>query len=81
MQAVVALNVLWHVGAAVAFGGYVPGVVTAVLVNAPFSVYFFRRAAREGWLRPAALWATIPAAVAVHGPGLLGFHALAQAFR
>ena len=37
-----------HVPAAVALGGYAPGVVTAVLVNLPYSVYFLRRSVSEG---------------------------------
>jgi hypothetical protein len=50
IQAVVALNVVWHVAVATTvFHGYVPGVVTAVLINLPFSVYLLRRAVRERW--------------------------------
>ena len=32
-----------HVPAAIALGGYAPGVATAVLVNLPFSIYFLQR--------------------------------------
>ena len=78
VEVVLALNAAWHVAAALTLGGYAPGLVTAVLVNLPFSVYFIRRAAREGWLSPRALWATVPAAVVIHGPGLLGLLALAH---
>jgi hypothetical protein len=46
--------------------------VTAILVNAPFVMYCFRGAARERWVSSAALWATIPAAVILHGPVLVG---------
>lgn len=42
VQAVMALNVLWHVAAAIVLGGYAPGVVTAVLVEAPASVLVYR---------------------------------------
>jgi len=43
------LNVLVpHVPAAIALGGYAPGVGTAVLVNLPFSIYFLHRSSREG---------------------------------
>jgi len=72
VQAVFALNVLVHLAAAVALRGYAPGLLTAVLVNLPFSVAFFTRAARERWLTRRALWGTLPAAIALHGPGLLG---------
>ncbi len=36
-----------HVPAAIALGGYAPGVATAVLVNLPFSIYFLRRAMQK----------------------------------
>ena len=72
LEAAVALNVLAHlVSATVLFRGYGPGLVTAVLVNAPFAVYCFRRAWREQWLGVRALLALIPAAVVLHGPLLL----------
>jgi uncharacterized protein with HXXEE motif len=41
------MNVLTHVGGAVLLGGYAPGLVTAVLVEAPASVILFRRLRRE----------------------------------
>jgi len=73
LQATIGLNVLAHVvTAAVLFRGYGPGLVTAVLVNAPFTVHCFRRAAREHWVSPAAMRATVPAAFLLHGPVLLG---------
>jgi hypothetical protein len=69
IQAAVLLNVLWHVAAAVVlFGGYAPGVVTAVLINLPFSVFLLGRASRERWLGPRALWGLVPAAIVLHGP-------------
>jgi hypothetical protein len=48
VQALVCLNVFVpHVPAAFALGGYAPGLVTAVFINLPFSVYFFRRSLGE----------------------------------
>jgi hypothetical protein len=79
LQATVALNVFSHLGGAAALGGYAPGLATALAVNAPFSVYFFRHAAREQWLGPRALWATLPAALLAHGPGVWGLLALGRA--
>lgn len=71
--ATIALNVGSHVVSAIAIvRGYAPGLVTAALVNAPFAVYLFRRAAREHWLSRRALLWTIPAALALHGPVLVG---------
>lgn len=79
IQATVLLNVVWHVAAAVVlFGGYAPGVGTALLVNLPFSVYLLRRAARERWLGPRALWALAPAAVVLHGPLLAALLVLTE---
>ena len=50
IQAIVAVNVVWHVAVATTvLHGYVPGLVTAVLINLPFSVYLLRRAVRERW--------------------------------
>ena len=37
-----------HGPAAIALGGYAPGVVTAVFVNLPFTIYFLRRSLNEG---------------------------------
>ena len=71
VQAVVAVNALWHAVVAIAVGGYTPGLATAVMVNAPFSVYLFRRASVERWTSRAALALVLPAALVVHGPVLL----------
>ena len=48
-----------HVSAAMAFGGYAPGVVTAVAINLPLTVYFFRRTRREGQLSTGRLAAAL----------------------
>ena len=79
IQATVLLNVVWHAAAAVVlFGGYAPGVATALLVNLPFSVYLLRRAARERWLDRRALWLLAPAAVVLHGPLLAALLVLTE---
>ena len=63
--AVVAAALLWnvllpHVSAMIAFRGYAPGGLTALLVNLPFCVYFFRRSSRDGILtRGEMTWAVI----------------------
>ena len=73
VQAVVLLNVFSHLAAALfVMRGYSPGLLTAVLINLPFSLYLLRRAASEQWLSHRALWLTAPAAIFVHGPLLLG---------
>jgi hypothetical protein len=73
LEAAVGINVVAHLLSAVlVFRGYCPGLATALLINAPFAIYCFRRALREHWLSGAALRATIPAALVLHGPILLG---------
>jgi hypothetical protein len=73
LEAVVGLNVIAHVlSALLVFHGYGPGLVTALLINAPFAIYCFRRVRRERWVSTAALAAMVPAALIVHGPILLG---------
>lgn len=72
LEAAVGVNVVAHViSAVVVFHGYGPGLATAVTINAPFALYCFRRARREQWLSPAALLATVPASLVLHGPILL----------
>jgi hypothetical protein len=72
-EAVVGLNVIAHVlTALLVFHGYGPGLATALLINTPFAFYCFRRAHRERWVSTMALGATVPAALILHGPVLLG---------
>lgn len=74
------LNVAWHVAAAlVLFGGYAPGLATALALNLPLSVWTLRRAAAEQWLSRKALWALAPGAVALHLLGTLGLILLGRA--
>lgn len=78
LQMVIAVNVVSHLGAAVlVVRGYSPGLVTALLVNAPLSVLIFRRAMRGGWVPAWSWWLLLPAAILVHGPGLVGLLLLA----
>jgi len=80
MWATLLLNAAWHVAAAlVVFGGYAPGVATAVALNLPLSVLVLRRAAAEQWLSRRARWALVPAAIAFHLPGALGVMLLGRA--
>jgi hypothetical protein len=76
-QMVVLVNVVAHLAAALWVGGYAPGLVTALLVNLPFSVFLFRRALRGSWVKPRDLAWLLLAALLVHGPGLLGLMVLA----
>jgi len=81
LEAVIGLNVVAHaLLAVVVFHGYGPGLLTALAINAPFAVYCFRRARRECWVSDAALAATVPVAVVVHGPVLMSGLWLAARF-
>lgn len=44
LQAIIFVNALVHIGTAVRYRRYNPGLVTAVLINGPFSLYLFHRA-------------------------------------
>src|SRR6185503_14879720 len=73
VQAVIFLNALWHVATAlVVFQGYAPGLLSAVLLNLPYSIIVYRKARRERWLSTSASWLLLPGALVVHGPLLLG---------
>jgi hypothetical protein len=75
------LNAVWHIAAALlVFGGYAPGVVTAVVLNLPLSVLVLRRAVAEQCLSRRALRALVPAAIAFHLPGAIGLMLLARTF-
>ena len=66
VDAVLLVNAGWHVVAALVRGGYVPGVITAVVINLPFGVYVLRRAVRERWIRPRTAWRLIAIALVLH---------------
>jgi hypothetical protein len=78
LQVVMLLNVLAHVTIAVIAGGYAPGIVTAVLINLPFSLYLLRRALRERWVSGRAMLLLGPIALVIHGLGLPALLLLTQ---
>jgi lysylphosphatidylglycerol synthetase-like protein (DUF2156 family) len=72
VEAAVGVNVIAHLVTAVTvFHGYGPGLATALMINAPFAIYCFRRVQREQWVSPAALRAAVPASLILHGPVLV----------
>jgi hypothetical protein len=78
IQTVVLVNVFSHAAvAAFVLHGYAPGVLTALAINLPFSIYLLRRAVRENWLSRRALRLLLPSALVVHGPILVGLMILA----
>jgi hypothetical protein len=80
VTAVIAAALLWnvflpHLSAMVVFRGYAPGGLTALLVNLPFCIYFFRRSSREKVLtaRQTALAMILGVFLLVIAPLLLLF--------
>lgn len=68
VQSIFLVNVIVpHVPAAFLLGGYAPGIITAVAIELPFSIWFLRRSLREGVISAAGL--TI--AVGLAAPALL----------
>ena len=66
VEAVLLVNALAHSLAALLRGGYVPGLITAVLINLPFGLYVFRRAVKERWIRSSVAWQLIGVAIVLH---------------
>ncbi len=66
VEAILLVNALAHSFTAILRRGYVPGLVTAILINLPFGIYVFRRAVREGWIRRYRAWQLIIIAFVVH---------------
>lgn len=79
-QVVMLINVLAHGVMAVLMKGYAPGVVTAFLINLPFSVYLLRRAMRERWVPSRVMLSLFPLALIIHGIGLPGLIILSGSF-
>jgi len=70
LQVVMLYNVLAHIVMAAAMGGYAPGVVTALIVNLPFSLYLLRRAVKESWAPRKVIVLLFSVALIVHAVGL-----------
>lgn len=66
VESVLLVNAGGHMLAAVIYGGYVPGLITAVLINLPFGIYVLRRAVEEQWIRARVAWQLIGVAVVLH---------------
>lgn len=57
MQITVALNIFFpHLLLALRFRTYNPGLVSALFLNLPFSIYLFQRALNENLLAPHEFW-------------------------
>jgi len=78
IQAVAFVNVFSHLAMAVILRGYVPGLVSAVCLNLPFSIFLGRVAFRSDWLRPGGLVLLVILALVIHTVGLFGLMLLAR---
>jgi hypothetical protein len=73
LESAMGINVLAHVvSALLVFRGYGPGLVTALVLNAPFAAYCLARARREGWVSDRAWLTTLVGGAMLHGPIMLG---------
>jgi hypothetical protein len=71
-QVVMLINVFAHTLMAMFLRGYAPGLITALLINLPFSFYLLRRALKEKWMSKRAVLWMFPIGLLVHGPVLAG---------
>lgn len=72
VQVAVFLNIFYHVFAAFLLGGFSPGLVTAVLINFPFSLLLFRMALKRDWIPLRVFALMFPLGLLIIGPGLVG---------
>jgi len=71
IETVLLVNAVGHSLTALLLGSYVPGLISAVVINLPVGIYVLQRASREQWIRPNAAWQLI-------GPGDCAAFDLAQ---
>jgi hypothetical protein len=71
-QVVMLINVFAHILMALFLRGYAPGLITALVINLPFSLYLLRRALNEKWVTKGAVAWMFPAGLLIHGPVLAG---------
>lgn len=78
MTTIYALNILTHLGQSALWGGYTPGVVTAVLVMIPYCAYLYRRLFQASVLTARRLLLSIVAALIVGMPMVLAAHEIGR---
>ena len=72
LESAMGINVIFHVATALlVLRGYAPGLVTALVLNAPFGWYFLARARRERWVSERAWRASFVGGAVLHGPVLV----------
>lgn len=71
--AVIGLNALAHLALALMLGGYMPGLLTAIVVNLPVAALVATQAWRERWVPRWSLGLVVAGALVVHCPLLAAF--------
>lgn len=72
LESAMGINVITHLASALLLlQGYTPGLVTALVLNAPFAWYCLARARRERWVSERAWRASFVGGAVLHGPVLL----------
>jgi len=64
MQAIMGFNILTHVGGTIMTASYIPGVLTALLLELPLTIFLFRRVTRR------AMAISFLAALLAYGPSV-----------
>jgi hypothetical protein len=73
LEVALAINAVAHVASALfLFHGYAPGLITALVLNAPLAVYCLGRGRKDRWVSERAWRAAFVGGVVLHGPVLLG---------
>ena len=73
LESAMGINAIFHAASALfILRGYSPGLITALILNAPFAMYCLSRARREGWVTERAWRAALLGGAVLHGPVLLG---------
>jgi hypothetical protein len=75
VAAVMLVNAVWHVTAAILLRGYAPGVVTGLAINAPVMTLALRQGHNAGWLTTGTLLLYLAIGLMLHGAGLLALFA------
>ena len=77
LEAIILINVFVpHIAVSIRLMSYNPGVLTAVCINLPFSLYLFRRAYRENYLSPREFLPLFLVAIFVYPPIAWAIHSM-----
>ena len=66
VEAVLLVNAVFHSMTAILAGAYVPGLITAVLINLPVGILIFRRAISQRWIPASLAWQLLIASAVLH---------------